>query len=205
MRSRPTFIGVLVLLLALGGCSSHRRGRHHENEATASASDDAAWIAVQDVLRRQHLRLDRVDPTTGTITTLPEISQHWFEFWRKDVANFHDYCEATLNPIRRWVEVEVQRGDSGDWDAVSVVVHKQRLSAPDRQFNNSAAAYQFFGEMLPSTTGAPHVTSKDDRWIDLGRDPAMEDYLLRKITARSGLTAAAVTPDGLEAESEPGA
>ena len=64
------------------------------------------------------------------------------------------------------------------------MVHKERQSSPDRQFNNSGAAYKFFGESLPSTTGQSRVTAKEDHWLDCGRDPAMEDYLLRAILKR---------------------
>jgi len=64
------------------------------------------------------------------------------------------------------------------------VVHKERLSSPDRQFNSSGAAYQYFGDSLPSTTGLARISEKDDRWLDCGRDPAMEDYLLRAILKR---------------------
>jgi len=58
------------------------------------------------------------------------------------------------------------------------------LSSLDRQFNSTGAAYQFFGDSLPSTTGRYRVTESDDRWLDRGRDPAMEDRLIRDIAKR---------------------
>ena len=67
-----------------------------------------------------------------------------------------------------------------------VRVYKQRLSSPDRQFNSSGAAYQFFGDSLPSTTGKAIRPEVDDRWIDLGRDHALEDALLKSILSRAG-------------------
>jgi hypothetical protein len=127
-----------------------------------------------------------VDLRAGVITTRPELSKHYFEFWRKDVATRHDAWEATLNPIRRWAKVSITPASSGENVKVTVVVYKQRLSAPDRQFNSSGAAYQFFGDDLPSTTGAPSVTEEDERWIDRGRDHAMENVLLQEILRRAG-------------------
>lgn len=121
---------------------------------------------------------------------MPEISQHFFEFWRHDVCTSHDFWEATLNPIRRWVEVTVTHGDDDSWKEVHVVVHKERLSSPDRQFNTTGAAYQYFGGKLPSTTGLIRVTKEYDRWLDLGRDYALEDYLLRRLLERAGMEAA---------------
>jgi hypothetical protein len=143
------------------------------------------WEAAQETLRRHRFHLDQVDRRAGVITTIPEGSQHFFEFWRHDVQTGPDFWEATLNPIRRRAEVRVSRADDGTWTQLAVVVHKQRLSSPDRQFNSTGAVYQFFGANLPATTGEPRVTVEDDRWLDLGRDPAMEEYLLRAIFERS--------------------
>jgi len=86
--------------------------------------------------------------------------------------------------MRRWIRVTVTPEDAGREMRLQVVVHKERLSSPDRQFNSSGAAYQFFGDQLPSTTGKPKVTAADNRWIDEGRDPAMESYLLARILRR---------------------
>jgi hypothetical protein len=142
---------------------------------------DHLWRAVEETLRRHRFRLDRVDRGGGVITTLPETSQSFFEVWRRDVCTTRDWFEASLCPIRRWAEVRFHAGDDGRWNQIEVVVHKERLSTPDRQFNNAGAAYAYFGESLPSTTGAVRVTQEDMRWMDLGRDPAMEDRLLRLI------------------------
>ena len=69
---------------------------------------------------------------------------------------------------------------------LTVTVHKERFSSPDRQFNSSGAAYQLFGTALPSTAGAESVAGDGVRWEDMGRDPAMEAYLLRRINEFNG-------------------
>ncbi|MBI3835906.1 MAG: hypothetical protein HY287_16390 [Planctomycetes bacterium] len=211
-RSGCFSILALVSAVAVCGCSTSKRRQVDETEPRENGESSVAdsghpapaqeappsgrlkspeWEAIQDALRRQHYRLDRVDETAGVITTMPEVSQHWFEFWRKDVATFRDFLEASFDPLRRWIEVSVTRDDGGKCQTFYVVVHKERLSAPDRKFNNSTAVYQFFAESLPSTTGAQKVTLQDNRWIELGRDGAMENYLGRKLAARTGL---GVTP-----------
>ena len=153
--------------------------------AHQSEDADQLWTAIQETLRRNRFRLDRVDRRTGVISTMPTASQHFFEFWRHDVDTREDFWEATLNPMRRWAEVSVTCGPDNTWQELAVVVHKERLSSPDRQFNSTGAAYEYFGDDLPSTTGPVEVTAEDDRWLDLGRDPAMEDYLLRAIFERA--------------------
>ena len=180
-----------MLCLLSSACLGPQRSDYLSTKTLSglrSADDqDGLWQAIQDTLRQCNYRLDRVDQREGLGTTLPETSQHVFEFWRHDVDTRHDYWEAVLNPIRRWVEVRVSGHGSVDGPVLAVVVHKERLSAPDRQFNSTGAAYQFFGESLPSTTGIDRVTREHDRWLDVGRDPAMEDYLLRRILERPAL------------------
>jgi len=180
-----------MLCLFSSGCLGPQRSNYSSTQTLDSSSfaydEDNVLLAIQDTLRRCNYRLDRVDLREGLVTTLPESSKHFFEFWRHDVDTRHDFWEATFNPIRRWVEVRLSDDADTESQVLAVVVHKERLSAPDRQFNSTGAAYQFFGESLPSTTGLDRVTRADDRWLDVGRDPAMEDYLLRHILDRLAL------------------
>jgi hypothetical protein len=173
------------------GCLGPRRNDYQSSQtfSLADGSDEAdrLWESVQETLRTHLYRLDRVDRREGVITTLPEPSQHFFEFWRHDVDTRPDFWEATLDPLRRWVEVAVSRSDDNTWTELAVTVHKERLSSHDRQFNSTGAAYQYFGDSLPSTTGLAQATVEHEAWLDAGRDPAMEEYFLRKILERSGI------------------
>lgn len=184
-------ITLALLALVSSGCLEPRRLDYVSSRpvATVEASNesDALWEAIQETLRRGRFRLDRVDRHAGIVTTMPETSQQFFEFWRHDVNSREDLWESTLNLIRRRVHVNLVRSEDGQSRELGVAVYKERFSSPDRQFNSTGAAYQLFGERLPSTTGQEKVTSADDRWLELGRDPAMEDYLLRAIFERAGM------------------
>lgn len=177
-------VPITVLALCSAGClrpfQAHDSDDPPATRAVATQDSDCLWEAVQESLRRGGYRLDRVDREAGIVTTMPETSQHFFEVWRRDVNTREDFWEGSLNSIRRWVEVNVSGASE-----VSVVVHKERLSSLDRQFNSTGAAYQYFGENLPSTTGKVKVTAEDDHWIDRGRDPAMERYVLDAILERA--------------------
>lgn len=184
-------IALTLLAVVSPGCLKTRRIDYVSTRQIAlsgpSNQSEVLWEAIQETLRRGRFRLDRVDRHAGIITTMPETSRQFFEVWRHDVDTREDLWESTLNLIRRRVHVNVDREEDGRSTGLSVAVYKERFSSPDRQFNSTGAAYQFFGDRLPSTTGQAKVTSADDRWLELGRDPAMEDYLLRAILERAGM------------------
>lgn len=182
-------LGLLACAPLLTACRSQPTVVGGESTVRLSAPDAAAdelvWNAVQDSLRDYRFRIDRVDPREGVVTSLPETSKQYFEFWRKDAVTAYDVWESSINPIRRWVEVRVAKEPQAAERVVAVTVHKERLSSPDRQFNNSTAAYRFFGDALPSTTGITRVNLEHDRWLAMGRDPALEARLVDQIILRS--------------------
>lgn len=197
----PRFLAIILLslLVVSAGCLGPRRSDYVTSmplsvEQDASAAS-AFWEGVEETLHDRGFELDRVDRRAGVITTLPVTSQQFFEFWRHDVDTREDLWEATFNSIRRRVEVTVSRGDGGAWSDVSVVVYKQRYSAPDRQFNSTGELYEYFGTALPTTTGEIDVGTERDRWIDIGRDPAMAAYVLDRIIKRTGAAASVPTGD----------
>jgi hypothetical protein len=75
-------------------------------------------------------------------------------------------------------------------------VNKERLSAPERQYNNSAAVLRMYGSDLPGEAGEPRLTFQDDYWIDDGRDGAMERWILRKIAERADYVESGPAPPG---------
>ena len=96
----------LVAMAALCGC--HRAEPPVEltsqNLEFADKQEyEAFFEQCVDVLRRYGFELDRVDKLAGVITTFPETSEHFFEFWRRDVDTSYDWLESSLTTIRRRV------------------------------------------------------------------------------------------------------
>ena len=145
---------------------------------------DALLDTCLDTLRDHRFKLDRVDRHAGVITTFPITSQQVFEFWRNDVATAYDVLEATLSTIRRRVEIRLLGSTDPAHQQVVVTVYRERFSTPDRQYNNSAAAFRVFSRSLPSTTGKEIVPERDDAWLQAGRDGALEHRLLQEIARR---------------------
>ena len=207
-RSLSLFLGLAGVVVGLpgllGGCLPPRMDAYTVTQSIQvdplSTEADRLWTAAQEVLRRHRFELDRVDRPRGVISTMQETSQHFFEVWRRDVATREDFWEAGLNLVRRRVDVTVGPAelpedpsagmhsagdDSAPWERISVRVHVQRISRPDRQFNSSAAGYGFFGSELPSVRGAT-ATEADETWVDVGRDHALESRLLEEILRLAG-------------------
>lgn len=183
-----------------------------------SPASDRLWNAAREVLRDHRFTLDRVDRRRGVITTMPETSQGIGEFWRSDVATREDLWESTLNAIRRKVTIrfvgpgsddaggaaagspesrEVPGGGAAslgaevrEWTSIEVVVRKERFASKERQFTSTGAVYQVFGSQLPSISGE-RLTEADDRWVDKGRDPAMEERIAQEILDVAGLSCCA--------------
>ncbi|MEE9293362.1 MAG: hypothetical protein V3W34_00140 [Phycisphaerae bacterium] len=153
------------------------------------------WQAATNVLRRQRFKLDRTDRRAGLITTRPVGSQHFFEFWRDDVATSRDFWEATLCSVRRRVMVKIDRDQHDKMCLVTVMVRKERFSTPERQVTNSATAALFLSNELPDVGSGQPIGDDDTRWQDLGRDPALErrlrELILREASS-TGLVGVAV-------------
>lgn len=200
-------------LLCTLGCLPAKREAYRSSAPIGVAFDspesDRLWNAAREVLRDHRFTLDRVDRRRGVITTMPETSQGIGEFWRSDVATREDLWESTLNAIRRKATIRFvgpasddlaatgsdsagtrelpAGGDARQWTSIEVVVRKERFASKERQFTSTGAVYQVFGSQLPSITGEP-ITEADDRWVDHGRDPAMEERLVEEILGVAGLS-----------------
>lgn len=181
-------VWILLVASCVAGCHETPLATSFVSYQTVPAGEaefSVLWETAKDVLRRHHFVLDDTDRRKGRITSLPVGSRHFFEFWRDDVVGKHDFWEATLCPIRRRASVRFDRSGENRSCRIEVIVFKERLSRPERQFNSSAAAFHFFQESLPAVrTGAP-IRAEDTQWVDLGRDPAMEARLLSRIMEAS--------------------
>ncbi len=184
-------LSVVVCVVSAAGCLGPKRDMYVTSRPIevprGTEQADRLWAAAGDALRNHHFTLDRTDWRLGLITTLPETSRSLFEFWRKDVQTNEDLWESTVNPMRRWAEIRFAPDEDGTWKELTVVVHKQRFSSLDRQFNSTGSVYQYFGSDLPTTAGLAKATDEYDQWIDRGEDPALAECLLTQIWQLAGL------------------
>lgn len=151
-------------------------------QLTADTSEEFSrlWECCQAVLRKHRFRIDRRDLYAGVITTRPETSQSVLEFWRHDVDTGYDLLEASLQTTRRWAEITLTPLDGGQY-SMQVAVYKQRLRALERQVTDAAVALKAFSAEIPTTAGRRYDPKRDQRWLDQGRDPAMEQRITEQI------------------------
>jgi hypothetical protein len=176
------------LAAVASGCVSASSAPILSGSMTGSAATieggDVAILreAARDVLRRSRFVLNQDSARSGLITTFPTGSQHFFEFWRHDVATAADFWEATFNKIRRRARVMIVTDT--DEPKIKVVVRKERFSAPQRQFNDSVSVLRLFQRAAVSDRRQA-TTDQASEWIDMGRDPALESRLLSEIVTEA--------------------
>ena len=199
MRLRFLLTSCLLAAPLAAGCHAPAQSLSHEAVRLTvhdDADKDALWDTTLRVLRRYRFEIDRKDRAAGVITTFPETSGHWFEFWRRDTATSYDYLEANLHTVRRSVIANLTPADTPDTYVLGVKVNAERYSAPERQVTDAAAALGVFSSAVPTTAGRLATREQVVEWIDLGRDAAMERVLLDRIVAMFG-------PEAYEFVAEP--
>lgn len=154
-----------------------------------------AWDQIADVIddyftiaREQRARRSGETWTEGRIETAPLTGATWLEPWRHDSVGSFNRWESTFQSIRRRALVRVIPEASGYLVEVIVEKELEDLPKPERATVGPAS----FGseQTLPSHRLEKLArTHSSPRWIQLGRDPALEQRILADIHARlNGIT-----------------
>jgi len=144
------------------------------------------WETTADVLRAHNLWPDRQDRAARVITTFPDTSPSWFEFWRPFPSSDFGRLEANVQTVRRQAEVRFAPVEAGQEYEMSVRVDVERYNLLERQATDAASAFQMFGAKLPTVEGRTEPRQSGAYWSLLGRDEAMELALLDRILRRYG-------------------
>jgi len=197
------FARVLIVAAALpifSGCHKPAPPQGPTAEFIERDHVDALWQASQSVLRKHDFQIDRQDLAAGVIETLPTTSQHYFEFWRQDVADPYSFAQATLHTMQRKATVRFVRTPSDPQWTIELQVDVYRLSTPEHQVTSASSALLAFSGGLPTATGQVGQSAMKQReWVPLGRDPELESRLLSQIFTAAGRMPVVVN-DGAYAE-----
>jgi hypothetical protein len=157
-------------------------------------NEEVAWDQIADVMsdyftiaREQRARRDGEVWTEGRIETAPLDGATWLEPFRKDSVGSFNRWESTFQTIRRRAVVRVIPDAAGY--LVEVIVEKELEDLPNPEKATAGAAV-FRGEnseSLPSQRlEQVSRTRSSPLWLQLGRDPLLEQRILADIQARFG-------------------
>jgi hypothetical protein len=152
--------------------------------------EELAWDQIVDVVtdyftvaREQQARRGGEAWSEGRIETAPLTGATWLEPQRHDsVGNFNRW-ESTFQTIRRRATVRVMPDAAGFLVEVIVEKELEDLPAPE---GATAGSYVFRTDTSLPTRRREEVSRlhSSPRWLQLGRDPELEQRMLADIHAR---------------------
>jgi hypothetical protein len=154
------------------------------------ADDDFAWDQIADVVsdyfgiaREERARRGADGLVEGRIETVPQVGATWLEPHRRDsVGNFNRW-ESTFQTIRRRAVVRVIPDATGY--LVEVIVEKELEDLPKPEHATAGAAtFRNDGSLPSRRLEQIGRTQASPRWIQLGRDPPLEQRILADIHSR---------------------
>ncbi|NIA21090.1 MAG: hypothetical protein GWP05_03755 [Anaerolineaceae bacterium] len=183
---------------AVGGCGRSSAALDNNNPMTISTSDRMlVRYEVTDLLEAMFFEVERPPRSPDRIDTLPLTSSHFTEFWRPDVRTFADRMESALHTMQRTVTVYLRKAatlpgdqaaaasESADGLSIEVVVRKERLSMPSSiDATGASEAYSVFSGSVQALEDYEKKYGVGIRWVDYGRDKALEQYILKRILKR---------------------
>ncbi len=201
---RRFFLSVVVALacgtVVLSGCQAPVQPTSPTQARVSVASPEqfeALWKATDKALRKYDLEPDRQDRTEGIISSHPQTSAAWFEFWRPQPKPAYAWWEANLHTIRRQAKVSIQPIASTEYE-IRVEVDRYQFSLEERQIDNPAAVQRLYGGLAPTASGGrSEKQAVSSRWIPRGRDGYLEQAILSDILRRFGAA------DGISASETP--
>jgi hypothetical protein len=167
--------------------------------------DGAATAAVigaaENILRRMHFAIEKLDVQQGLVKTRPLRGAQVFEFWRTDNASALGCAEANVQSIRRTVQLRVrtegrgqrtedggQKTEQGDAAQLRVecAVSVQRLSLPEDEIVGTSEAYRLHLGISPAwqRIGVGPQPRRRMTWIDLGEDRDLAARILAHVEQR---------------------
>jgi hypothetical protein len=152
--------------------------------------ENVAWDQIADVVddyfkiaREQRARRTGDAWTEGRIETAPLDGATMLEPHRKDSVGSFNRWESTFQSIRRRATVRVIPDPNGYLVEVIVLKELEDLAKPEKGTVGPASFYS--DQTLPSHRLEEYTrTHTSPRWIQLGRDPALEQRILMDIHAR---------------------
>lgn len=159
-----------------------------------ASNPDAAWEAVaREASRYFPIRSEERVRQHGAMLTEGRLETQWavgstiFEPWRRDSAGSYDRWQSTLQTIRRRATIRVIPAAGGYELDVRVDKQLEDLNRPEMASAGAASIRN--DSALPTDRISPIDAIRDSgQWIDIGRDEALEQRILKRLGSRFGAT-----------------
>ena len=196
-------LGLLVVLgvAALAGCTRPASVRFVNPMIFTAADPGEVAAAARRTLTELRFQIEYPPAAEGRITTESLTGASWFEFWRKDTRGAWQSLEASAHTTRRKATVAVTRKDKGC--QVLVKIEKQRASAPNLGPDNIAEAFSRYHPEESERMRQNELAKTKYKWIDMGRDDALEQDILERIQLAVGRAGQAPRPAAPAAPAPP--
>lgn len=151
---------------------------------------DAAWETIaREASRYFPIRTEQRVQQAGAMLTEGRIETQWasgstiFEPWRRDSAGGFNRWLSTLQTLRRRAIIRVIPAASGYEIDVRVDKQLEDLNRPERASAGAASIRN--DTALPTDRVTPVDPIRESgRWIDIGRDEALEQRILNRLSSR---------------------
>lgn len=172
----------MVYSLTVCGCVMSRPQQpvHVSNPVfVPGTNEEAIWERTVDVLHDYPFEIARQNKLDRVIETEYKVGSGLLEPWHKESVGYENRLESTLQSIRRKVIIRFIPDEAGY--LISVEAFKE-LEDLDGLAANSAGGATF-QEHTPLKRDLNPVVGQTvpSGWIALGRDPALEQDLLRRL------------------------
>lgn len=150
----------------------------------SSTNEELVWERAVDVIHDFQFEIGQENRLARIIQTRPKIGASVMEPWQPDSIGLANQLESTLQSVRRTVQISMQPSDQQPGYLVSVAVYKEIEDLPGIAANSpGAATFSEENDPLMRDLDAVVGQSSPSRWIRVGRDPALEEAILRQLMA----------------------
>ncbi|MBM4104583.1 MAG: hypothetical protein FJ263_11175 [Planctomycetes bacterium] len=175
------FLLIMGVIAAWAGGCTRVKMVQAQPVCIEAVSQDNLMRACEKMLVSMQFQIEKYDEENGVIRTRPLRGKQFFEFWRSDNASGFDAAESNLQSLQRTAELTFETQASRV--CVTCVVDTRRLSVPEepiRSYYEAASLYTGSG-LSRQRLNIKERERGEIRWIDLGRDEALEQKLLTEI------------------------
>ncbi len=186
MLLKQISLGLMVLLAAsASGCMSiYPNAAPVANPIFVRANNpEEAWERTVDVLHDYQFEIDRENKLGGVIETRYKTGAGILEPWHADSVGKINRLQSTLQSIRRKAYVHFTPVDGGYMVGVEAI---KELEDVPRAANFVGGATFLDDSALQRDLNPVVGQATPSGWIDQGRDPDLEQAMLKSINRRFG-------------------